>query len=302
MNNWLKRPFATTDKTQRLFDACAEGDPAKVRAALAQKPNVNSTDWPSGFTPLHVCVSGSDKVERQAIVRLLHAAGAALEAKDAEKGLTPLHYAALRDKPLCAAALLECGADINAIERNGATPLHGAVYHGNHEVAKVLLQHGADPTRKDFRGNTPRDLADSRGHERLVRLLQNPAAPVENTRHVGAVHEAAVMTNFDVSAGFLNKLALYASRSLQAVEEDPRHPDAKVSLTIHLMEQFEFRSGDRITPDIIGGLLKAVFFVGECHLNGWINDRGKFVVLEPAIEAFKNTFSESEIRAFDHLK
>lgn len=165
----------------------------------------------------------------------------------------------------------------------------------------VLLQHGADPTRKDFRGNTPRDLANSRGHERLVRLLQDPAAPVENTRHVGAGHEAAVMANFDVSAGFLDKMALLASRALLAAEEDPRHSDAAVSLRVHLMEQF-CRQGERITPEIFSGYLKAAFFIGECFKNGWINDRGKFVVLEPAREAFKNTFSESEIRAFDHLK
>jgi ankyrin repeat protein len=160
------------DATELLYDACAGGDLFMVRQALTKNPDVNSCrGWLSGFTPLHVCVSGTDQSERQEIIQLLHAAGADLEAKDLEKKLTPLHYTALRNKPLCAKALLQCGANVHAVEVNGATALHGAAFHGNVEVAKVLLDGGADPMMKDRWGNTPASLAYSQGHTDLQQLF-----------------------------------------------------------------------------------------------------------------------------------
>ena len=80
--------------------AAASGNPDLVEAALAEKPDVNMAEGPSGFTPMLSAVAGTDGVSRQKIIRLLHAAGADIEKKDTEKGLTPLHYAALRSKPL----------------------------------------------------------------------------------------------------------------------------------------------------------------------------------------------------------
>jgi len=158
--------------TEELYDACAVGDLLEVKKALANKPDVNAQTHASGFTPLHVCVSGNHRhEERQEIIRLLCRAGAKLEQKDEEKGLTPLHYTSLRNKPLLAEVLLQCGADIHAIEGNGATPLHGAAFHGNIEVAKVLLDHGADPNRADHHGYTPKSLAQDNKHEELVTLF-----------------------------------------------------------------------------------------------------------------------------------
>ena len=160
------------EQTEELYDACAEGDPDRVKESLTRGGDVNSNEFDSGFTPLHVCVSGIHRQEaRQEVIQLLHRAGAKLDIRDAEKGLTPLHYTALRNKPLCAKALIECGADVHAIEANGATALHGAAYHGNLEVARVLLEGGANPTLEDRRGNTPMSLARMRGHTRLTELL-----------------------------------------------------------------------------------------------------------------------------------
>ena len=155
-----------------LHVACAAGDPMAVKRALASEPDVNSRGRESGFTPLLVCVSGTDGVNRQEIIEILKAAGADLDAKDYEKGLTPLHYTALRNKPLCASTLLKLGADVHAKEVNGATALHGAAFHGNLEVAEVLLKAGADPAAKDKHGYTPLFLAEAQGHAALLKALQ----------------------------------------------------------------------------------------------------------------------------------
>ena len=83
----------------KLQEAAAMGSPELARRALAEHPDVDEADGPSGFTALLFAVAGTDSAERQKIVELLHAAGADLEKKDTEKGLTPLHYAGLRNKP-----------------------------------------------------------------------------------------------------------------------------------------------------------------------------------------------------------
>ncbi len=156
----------------RLHEACAVGDPDLVRKALSAGGDPNSQDFDSRFTPLHCCVAAyGESTDRQEVIRLLEAAGADFEIADGEKGLTPLLYAAIRNKPLCASALIECGADVNVVEVNGATPLHGAAFQGNLEVARALLKAGANPQLKDRGGMTPAMVARAQGHSALVDIL-----------------------------------------------------------------------------------------------------------------------------------
>lgn len=156
----LFKSLFKSNLAESLHEACAMGNPSEVQRLLRKNPDVNSTDWPSGFTPLHVCVSGTDSSNRQKIIELLKKSGADLNMKDQEKGLTPLHFVALRNKPLCAKTLIKCGADVNMTEGNGATALHGAIYHGNIEIAKILIASGADLLAIDNYGNTPVSIAD----------------------------------------------------------------------------------------------------------------------------------------------
>lgn len=157
--------------------AAASGNAEAVREALAEHPDLNVTGGPSGFTALLFAVAGTDSKDRQTIVEMLHAAGADLEKKDLEKGLTPLHYTGLRNKPLIMQALLKCGAKVNATEVNGATALHGAVFHGNLEVCKILVQAGADPMLVDKHGYTPMFLAERGGDKAIIEVLKS-ASPV----------------------------------------------------------------------------------------------------------------------------
>ena len=88
--------------------------------------------------------------------------------------------------------LLAAGADINAKEnQRGLTPLHEAARWGWNDVVRFLVDHGADLQAKDNRGMTPVDSAlgkaggNSRGGQRidvhedtaaLLRSLQGGAA------------------------------------------------------------------------------------------------------------------------------
>lgn len=163
--------------TEELYEACAGGDVQNTKRALAKAPDVNSREWDSLFTPLHVCIAGQlHQPERQEIVRLLCKAGARLDLKD-ERGWSPLLFAAVRDRSLCAEALLQRGADVHAANEDGATSLHHAAFQGNVETAKVLLRFGADAAREDANGCTPPHLARSQGHAELEQLLLSPPKP-----------------------------------------------------------------------------------------------------------------------------
>jgi uncharacterized protein len=153
--------------------AASSGSPEMVRAALLEKTDVNAKTSPNGFTPLHLCVSGTDSSDRQEIIKLLLDAGADLEAKT-HAGVTPLMLAGMRGKPLCAATMISCGANVHETECNNATALHAAAYNGHIEIARLLLQAGANPQHADKMGNTPVSLAQRTGNTQMQALLTGP--------------------------------------------------------------------------------------------------------------------------------
>jgi ankyrin repeat protein len=157
-----------------LYAIAAACSPDALAQQLKDQPDVNCRTLLSGFTPLHIAVSGlaSDSPERRQIIRLLHLAGADLEAKSRDKGFTPLHLAVLCDRPVCVAALLDCGADIHATDFTGTTALHGAAFHGLIGLIDILLRAGARPDQANHQGDTPISLARDRGHLEIAHRLE----------------------------------------------------------------------------------------------------------------------------------
>jgi ankyrin repeat protein len=114
---------------------------------------------PDGFTPLHLAVFARNGAAARALVD----AGAELDAISQAPfaQVTPLGTAAAFDVNDVARLLLERGADPNATADHGSTPLHAAAANGNRELVQLLLAHGASPDARSRDGQRPADLAEN---------------------------------------------------------------------------------------------------------------------------------------------
>jgi hypothetical protein len=118
-----------------------------------------------GDTALHIAAAAYCT----ALVRELVALGATVDAANRRRQ-QPLHYAvdggprtAHWNPPAQVAtigALIDAGADPNAVDMGGVTPLHRAVRNRCAAAVRVLLDRGADPRRKNGNGSTPSQLAE----------------------------------------------------------------------------------------------------------------------------------------------
>jgi hypothetical protein len=118
----------------------------------------------AGDTALHIAAAAY----RTALVRELVAMGAAVDAANRRRQ-QPLHYAvdggpnsAHWDADAQVAtigALIDAGADPDAVDMGGVAPLHRAVRNRCAAAVQTLLARGADPRRKNGNGSTPAQLA-----------------------------------------------------------------------------------------------------------------------------------------------
>lgn len=102
-------------------------------------------------TDIHAAaLMGDLKTIRQHI-----AAGTDLEQKDPIGGSTPLITACVFGNTEVAIALMDAGADVDAMNNDGSTPLHCAALFCYPEIVQSLLEHGADKTAVNKRGEIP---------------------------------------------------------------------------------------------------------------------------------------------------
>jgi ankyrin repeat protein len=106
-------------------------------------------------TPLHLFLAwvpvGLDL--KNGIAQLLLDCGADVRAVD-DKGCTALHAACSHDIPARHRFLVEAGVDINAVNHDGCTALHLAANRGHLETVQYLVEAGADVKATDSSGAT----------------------------------------------------------------------------------------------------------------------------------------------------
>lgn len=106
---------------QQLYRAVREGNIQKVKDMITYGADVNTTDDPFRWTPLHL--------------------------------------AAYCNKVQMVCLLIHANADLDIPDSDGDTPLHRAVIAKNVEVAQVLINAGARTDIPNMYGNTPRQCA-----------------------------------------------------------------------------------------------------------------------------------------------
>jgi uncharacterized protein len=98
------------------------------------------------------------KRARANIVQVLLQHGANANERDAHR-IPVLIYAVMRGELDIVEALVDHGAEVNAVLPTGETPLHAAVEgSGNLQIADFLVAHGANTKARNNDGKTPLDL------------------------------------------------------------------------------------------------------------------------------------------------
>ncbi|KAJ3136859.1 hypothetical protein HDU90_002425 [Geranomyces variabilis] len=158
--------------------------------------SVSTPDSATGVTPLHYALRlrPYKHPESEAIVRVLVALGANVNARNVKSGKTPLAYA-VRDPYFfpdgspqnkeemertvyaIVTFLLECGADVNAIDLDGNYALHYAVRAKDAELVRLLLSggraHAAVPNKK---GKRPTDVCEDADIKEIIQqYLRKPS-------------------------------------------------------------------------------------------------------------------------------
>ena len=184
--------FAATARVEaQLIEAARSGDADAVRSSLAQGVDVNGARG-DGMTALHSAAEGG----QTAVVELLLAQGAAVDAKTRIGSYTPLHLAAGGAHAPVVELLLKAGGDPNAVTTtSGVTPLHlaAAAIDGAETVA-TLLRHGGDPNaREASAGQTPLMFAAAENRAAAIReLMRHEADPRITTEVVDVLYSFAV--------------------------------------------------------------------------------------------------------------
>ena len=149
-------------KLNALDPGWADKEPSKVggwvtvSAMMAPREDV----IPDGEKSLFDWVKEGNAVELRKMIERSDDEGA-MTAKD-EDGMALIHWAADRGDVAVVAALLDLGADVNAVDDEGQTALHFAASCGHLEVAQLLLDRRADVGVQDKDGLTAAKVADDK--------------------------------------------------------------------------------------------------------------------------------------------
>ena len=154
-----------------ILEAARAADWEVVHALVEQGADVNQAE--RGMTPLHWASYWGDLET----VDLLIGAGADANAAD-DLGVTPLWTTAERGDVAIAQKLLNAGADPNAALLSGETSVMTAARAGQVELVTLLLARGADPNASATRGQTALMWAAAQRHPEVVEVLLANGADV----------------------------------------------------------------------------------------------------------------------------
>ncbi|KAL3448011.1 ankyrin repeat-containing domain protein [Aspergillus insuetus] len=187
-----------------LLAAMRHGSLNGIRLLLARGANALAIS-PRGMNALHLAATN----RRYDLIPDLCTADVPVEER-MQTTETPLHIAAAVGPAESVAALLDAGADIDALQTTcGWTPLHTAANLGRTEMIAFLIEHGADVSAIDIKGYTALDTAVRAGRGGAFRVLltaiQEADLPVlhESFNGTSALEEAIFLEQDDLATALI---------------------------------------------------------------------------------------------------
>jgi ankyrin repeat protein len=154
------------DDELSVFDAAAFGRVERLEAILDEDPSQVASLSDDGFTALHLAVFAAQAGSAQALID--HGADVNALSAGGIARVPPLGTAAFARSVQLARLLLDAGADVNGRAEGGFTALHSAAQNGDEELIRLLLERGADPGLTAADGRRAADFAANDGVRSLL--------------------------------------------------------------------------------------------------------------------------------------
>jgi len=164
----IARLFVERGAELTFAEACAVGDEARSLALLDADPSLLERRTDDGFPPLGYAIF----FRHPALARALIERGADVNAvaENAQR-VAPVHAAASVGDVETMRLLLDRGADPNARQQAGFAPLHAAAGNGDLDMARILVARGADRHARTDDGKDAAAIAAERGRGEFVSWL-----------------------------------------------------------------------------------------------------------------------------------
>ena len=184
-----------------------------------------------GKTPLHIVSQGDLCMSRSVsdLVQLFQSRGADMNARDKDQA-TPFLLASLHLQFDAAKALLQCGADVDAVNIHVQNALHLASQNPRkdyQDLGRLLLARGVDMNGRDNDERTPLHLASYCGQVEITEALLDHSAQVNATDISGytPLHQVALgISEYD-----------YKSLGMDPWDQS-KHPARVIRLAQRLLE------------------------------------------------------------------
>jgi hypothetical protein len=194
--NRRSRHLSRANVTSELHRLCRNGDLSAVKSYLNEAiiPNaVNQVAGENGCTPLHEAAMAG----REDMVRLLKEECQEAIDMDARTqhgpASTALHLAAERGHTECVAALLDCGAGIEAVDRRCRTARDVARENGKRQVVQVIILIEMERAAKE--GNLDK-LTEVLSQLKEESLLSESVKTLQQEKFNGALVHASMTGNY----------------------------------------------------------------------------------------------------------
>lgn len=156
-----------------LAASISSAKPSEIREKIADGADVNCTNK-FGMTPLMLSAQYNKCI---AVTKALIEAGADINAVEPRYKSNAFHLAAQgSSNPRIVETLLNAGANPEAKNYLGETPLILAMSNPEASIARALIKHGADVNATDYQGHSVLYFAEKEKRNNLAKLLKEAGA------------------------------------------------------------------------------------------------------------------------------